>query len=325
MATIKDIAERAGVSIATVSRVLNYDETLSVQEETRRRIFEAADALEYTMKEKKKRKKRLLIALQSTYTVDEELQDPYYLTLRMATERALTDQGFRFYVLMPNMAPQPGTDGILGLGTFTREEVDALLSFGLPLVLADHADQPMDCDYIVHDKDYPTAVALKMLRDLGHTRIGLIAEEAADDFYANPRPRTGLIRLLTGSDAFICHSKAFTPEEGYKCFMELMQQDLAPTAIFVGNDSMAIGCYQAAAALGLKIPEDVSLIGCNDIPAAKFMVPPLTTIRLHTDFMGEEAVALLADRILNNRKIPMMVTLPGELVLRDSIAAPKEG
>ena len=77
--------------------------------------------------------------------------------------------------------------------------------------------------------------------------------------------------------------------------------------------------------LGLKIPEDVSLIGCNDIPAAKFMVPPLTTIHLHTDFMGQQAVALLADRILNNRKIPMMVTLPGELVLRDSIAAPKEG
>ena len=324
MATIKDIAERAGVSIATVSRVLNYDETLSVQEETRRRIFEAADALEYTMKEKKKRKKRLNIALLSTYSSAEELQDPYYLTLRMATERALAEQGFRFYVLEPLRAPQPGTDGILGLGTFNREEEEALLRFGLPLVLADHAAMPLDCDCIIHDKEYPTAVALQMLHDLGHTRIGLISdgERSTENFY--PRSRAGLVRSLTGSDAFLRTARYYTPEEGYTHFMDLMQQDLRPTAILVGNDSMAIGCYQAAAALGLKIPEDVSLIGCNDIPAAKYMVPPLSTIRLHTDFMGQEAVTLLADRILNGRKVPMMVTLPGELVLRDSVAVPAE-
>ena len=94
--------------------------------------------------------------------------------------------------------------------------------------------------------------------------------------------------------------------------------------IVFGVMMMAAGCYQAAAAMGLKIPEDVSIIGCNDNPAAKYMDPPLSTVRLHTDFMGQQAVALLADHIFTNRKIPMMITLPSELILRESVAPPKE-
>ncbi len=325
MATIKDIAERAGVSIATVSRVLNYDETLSVQESTRRRIFEAAEALEYTVKEKKKRKKRLNIAMLSTYTPAEELVDPYYMTLRMAVERALTEQGFRFYILEPGQQPQPGTDGILALGTFTRGEQEALQAFGLPLVLADHPAAPLECDCIIHDRELMVTTALKVLRELGHSRIGLIANKATDpDGSPYQNLRVALVRQLTGSDAFIRAVSSYTVEEGYAKFIDLMSSELRPTAILVANDTMAAGCYQAAAAMGLKIPEDVSIIGCNDNPAAKYMDPPLSTVRLHTDFMGQQAVALLADHIFTNRKIPMMITLPSELVLRESVAPPKE-
>ena len=325
MATIKDIAERAGVSIATVSRVLNYDETLSVQESTRRRIFEAAEALEYTVKEKKKRKKRLNIAMQSTYTPAEELVDPYYMTLRMAVERALTEQGFRFYILKPGAKPQPGTDGILALGTFTPEEQAALQAFGLPLVLADHPAAFLECDCIIHDREQMVTTALKALHDLGHTRIGLIAGVETDADAARLKNlRVFIMQQLTGSDAFIRTIHSYTPQEGYAKFIDLMSSELRPTGILVANDTVAAGCYQAAAAMGLNIPEDVSIIGCNDNPAAKYMNPPLSTVRLHTDFMGQQAVALLSDRIFNNRKIPMMITLPSELILRESVAPPAE-
>ena len=325
MATIKDIAERAGVSIATVSRVLNYDETLSVQESTRRRIFEAAEALEYTVKEKKKRKKRLNIAMLSTYSPAEELVDPYYMTLRMAVERALTEQGFRFYILEPGQQPQPGTDGILALGTFTRSEQEELQAFGLPLVLADHPAIPLECDCIIHDRELMVTTALRVLRDMGHSRIGLIANKSSDpDGSPYQNLRVALVRQLTGSDAFIRAVSSYTVEEGYAKFIDLMSSELRPTAILVANDTMAAGCYQAAAAMGLKIPEDVSIIGCNDNPGAKYMDPPLSTVRLHTDFMGQEAAALLADHIFNNRKIPIMITLPSELVLRESVAPPAE-
>ena len=92
MATIKDIAEKAGVSIATVSRVLNYDETLNVQDETRKRIFEVAEQLDYQVKDKKKRKRKLKIGVLYSYSLEEELEDTYYLSVRVAIEKKLAEE-----------------------------------------------------------------------------------------------------------------------------------------------------------------------------------------------------------------------------------------
>ena len=91
MATIKDIAEKAGVSAATVSRVLNYDETISVLDETRRRIFETAASLEYERNNKKRKKIKLKIGLVCSYSHEEELADPFYLAVRVASEKKIED------------------------------------------------------------------------------------------------------------------------------------------------------------------------------------------------------------------------------------------
>ena len=92
MATIKDIAARAGVSIATVSRVLNHNETLNAQEETKQRIMEIAEELEYEVRVQKKRKKKLKIGVFCSYSPKEELEDPYYLCIRLAIEKKLEDR-----------------------------------------------------------------------------------------------------------------------------------------------------------------------------------------------------------------------------------------
>ena len=89
MATIKDIATKAGVSIATVSRVLNHDETLNPQEETKQKIFEIAEELEYEVRTQKKRRKKLKVGVFYSYSPEEELQDPYYLCIRLAIEKKL--------------------------------------------------------------------------------------------------------------------------------------------------------------------------------------------------------------------------------------------
>ena len=86
--------------------------------------------------------------------------------------------------------------------------------------------------------------------------------------------------------------------------------------MFVANDSMAAGSYRAAYELGLKIPDDISIIGFNDIPTAKYMVPPLTTVRL---YMGEYAVKLLEERIIHGREICVKVSIPTKLYIRDSV------
>ena len=92
MATIKDIAAKAGVSIATVSRVLNHDETLNAQEETKKRIFEIAEELEYEVRAQKKRRRKLKIGVFYSYSPEEELQDPYYLCIRLAIEKKLEEE-----------------------------------------------------------------------------------------------------------------------------------------------------------------------------------------------------------------------------------------
>ena len=106
---------------------------------------------------------------------------------------------------------------------------------------------------------------------------------------------------------------------GYELLKELHKEGNMPTALFVANDSMAAGSYRAAYELGLSIPDDISIVGFNDIPTAKYMVPPLTTERLYMEFMGEYAVKLLEERIVFGREICVRVTIPTKLYVRDSV------
>ena len=101
--------------------------------------------------------------------------------------------------------------------------------------------------------------------------------------------------------------------------MEFFEEGTAPTAIFVSNDSMSAGVYRAAYKMGLSIPQDLSVVGFNDIPAAKYMVPPLTTCRLPMDFMGEYAVKMMEDRVLHDRDICIKSVVPAVLHIRDSV------
>ena len=122
MATIKEIAEIAGVSVTTVSRVLNFDDTLNVQDETKRRVFEAADRLEYQIKDKKRKKRKLKLGLLCTYSPEEELEDTYYLSIRIAVEKKLDKEGFKKVTITSEDAVEDVAklDGIICIGTFSK-------------------------------------------------------------------------------------------------------------------------------------------------------------------------------------------------------------
>ena len=117
----------------------------------------------------------------------------------------------------------------------------------------------------------------------------------------------------------LCYAKY-----GDRLFKELHELEDMPTAIFVANDSMAAGCYKAAYEIGLKIPEDISIIGFNDIPTAKYMIPPLTTVKVQMEYMGEYAVHMLEERLNEERELCMKVTLPARLYIRDSVKELKQ-
>lgn len=100
--------------------------------------------------------------------------------------------------------------------------------------------------------------------------------------------------------------------------------EIRPTAIFTANDSLAVGCYKAIEEAGLRIPEDISVIGFNDISIAKYLIPPLTTVHIYMDFMGAQAVNTLAERIYTNREISMHISIPTKLMIRESVSRQNE-
>ena len=333
MAKLREIAERAGVSVTTVSRILNYDEKLNVQDQTRKRVFEAADALEYRKTPKKKRKPRLRIGVLCSCSAEEELEDPYYLSLRLAVEKEIAGEGHKKISLSRgNFSDDTGkADGLICLGTFTQAEVDQVRELNKPAVFVDAPGDRFISDSIVVDFALSVQQALDHLIGLGHRRIAFLGgvdrdsdgrrlEDLRETIFRSYLEKQGLLR-----EEYI-RLEHYTPKSGYQLAKALLEArgPERPTAVLAANDSIAVGIYRAAQELGLRIPQDISVIGFNDVSISKYLAPPLTTIHVYQEFMGTRAVQLLADRVMTGRDISMHVAVSTRLVIRKSTAAPAE-
>lgn len=326
MSTIKDIAELAGVSVATVSRVLNYDDTLNVQEGTKKKVFEAAEQLEYHMKEKKKRKRKLKLGVICSYSPEEELEDTFYLSVRVAIEQEIEAEGFKRVVLSAEGSADQASavDGIICLGTFSRSTIEKIGSLNKPHIFVDTIGNLNHADSIITDIKHSMAQVMDYLWSMGHRRIGFIGGSELDS-----DGREVLDSRLPAYWRFLEKKAAlyedfikigeYTPKDGYRLAKELLEQSETPTAIFTANDSLAVGCYRAIQERGLQIPGDISVIGFNDISMAKYLAPPLTTVHVHMNFMGRQAVRMLAECIQSERTINMHVSVPTELMVRESV------
>ena len=326
MATIKDIAEKAGVSIATVSRVLSYDETLNVPDTTKARIFEAAEQLEYKKKEKKHRDRKYKIGVIYSYSLEEELEDPFYLSVRVAIEKKLADDGHKKYQIRSTDKAEnlTGLDGIICLGTFSHSRADSIAAMGKPVVFVDAAPDAEKFDSVVNDMRNCVNKVLDYLTGLGHTKIAFIGgsdidadgSEVPDDRAAAYREYMEKRKLYRDDYVKI---QGYAPKDGYAKLKELLELPDRPTAVMVANDSLAVGCYKAVNEAGLGIPEDISIVGFNDISFARYLVPPLTTVRLYMDFMGEQAVTLMTERLSSKRDLCVQLRLPSRLMERESV------
>lgn len=328
MATIKEVAAKAGVSIATVSRVLNFDESLNVAEATKKRIFETAEALQYVSSSKRKSKEKpVMIGIAQWYTEEEELRDPYYLAIRIAVEKLCDKEKIEFKRITPSYEKNMQGkifDGVIAIGKFGREEVTYLSSLCKEVIFVDFSPEEEVYDSVLTDYKRGTLKALKYLYELGHRRIGYIGgeeyisgqENCIDDerehAYLEFMKEKGL------EDRCFVLKGEFKPEVGYKLMKEALENKDYPTAFFVASDPMAIGAYKAVSEKGLVVGKDVSIIGFDDIYTAQFLTPALTTVKVYTEFMAETAFEALKERLHSGRKISKKILIPTEFIIRES-------
>lgn len=320
MVTIKEIAAAVGVSSATVSRVLNYDSTLSISTRKRQAIIETAEALNYATPRNRNRANQQglnKIALVHFLRPEQELIDPYYVALRLGIESrcaALKIETVKVYHTdaKPDAALLQGASGVIAIGRQDEEEIDWLQRHARHLVLADFVPFDEQIDSVQADLRIAMEKLLQALTGRGYRRIAYIGlfDRRAQTF-VEWMTKAGWFddRLLRSGDK--------TEEGGYRLARDIIREKRPPDAIVTFNDSMAIGTYRALNEAGLSIPGDIGVASFNDISVAQFLNPPLTTVHLPAEEIGETAVELLLERV-GGRELAKQINLASRIVWRAS-------
>ncbi|MGF1696817.1 transcriptional regulator EbgR [Vibrio lamellibrachiae] len=325
MATLKDIATEASVSLATVSRVLNDDPTLSVKEETKRRIFEIAEKLEYKTSSSKKstlnkKQNHHFLALYN-YKQEAEVNDPYYLSIRHGIETQCDKLGIDLTNCYDSNieVESKKITGVLLVGHCKPSTLKKLQKLTDNICHVDFNDLDSPYDSV----DIDLAKISKEITDFfvnqGYQRIGFIGGEDqpnTPDIRELAFSEYGQLKGVVSTDDI--YRGDFSSSSGYKLAKQMLDKTDYPKALFIASDSIAIGVLRAIHEHGLSIPKDISLISVNDIPTAKFTFPSLSTVRIHSEMMGIQGVNLLVERVRDGRALPLQVYVPSKLKLRDT-------
>jgi len=326
--TIIDVAEESGVSYSTVSRVLNGFE--HVKDTTRQRVLDAAERLGYvanwqarSLAGGKSNIVGLLVpGLDNGYIgevvrgADEELFRSNYNMMLYTTHR-LQDRETAYVKSLYGWL----CDGLLLVVPTTQSTyLKALQQQQFPYVLVDQADATGKSN-IVDSTNWQGAYdATVHLIKLGHRKIahvcGLLALGSAIDRLEGYKTALHDHGIALNTD-YVVEGDFYQPS-GYTATQQLLMLNDRPTAIFVANDLMALGAIEASRQHGLHIPDDISIIGFDDIPQALITYPKLTTVRQSLDQMGRVAVQLLLEKIENPERPPRRITLATQVIERET-------
>jgi LacI family transcriptional regulator len=328
MATIKEIAEKSGYSTSTVSRVLNNDQSLSVSDETREKIYEAAEQLNY-----RRKTVRLLvknIAFLYWLTDNEELEDVYFKTMRIEIEKMarLYNVELITYKISDGIHQIPDhIEGFIAVGTFSEKELAYLRSITSNGVFLDTSPDPNHYDSVRPDLPQITRKTIDFLVEKGHTEIGFIGGT-----YHNPNTdedeldlrervfRRYMVKKGLLNEQYIFHRRGFSVDTGYTLMKNAIEQlgDQLPSAFFIAADPIAVGCLQALNEYGIAIPNRVSIISVNNISVAKYVSPPLTTFHIDMKEICKNGIQLLLEQVVEKRKLVKTLFIGSELIVRKS-------
>ncbi len=335
---IRDIAKMAGVSPSTVSMVLNNKHGIS--EETRKKVLDVAKASGYNSKKRGQLSAnningqiRFIKYKREGFLV--ERNGDFISNVIDGVEFTASERSFNLSfsnVLctelqeMIDSINKQDTDGVIFLGTeFDSASAHLLKAIKAPVVILDNQFKNKDFDAVVMDNEAGVFMAIEYLKSLGHTEIGHIKSTIRiDNFIAREAGfKAALDQLeLEYNQNFICESVP-NIDKSYEMMKEYLKAaKTLPTAFFADNDIIAIGAIRALKEEKIKVPEDISVIGFDDLQISGVVEPPLSTIKIYKMTMGQQAVTRLIDKISSGADEKTKILVGPKLIVRKSTCEP---
>ena len=331
--TLKELGARARVHPSTVSRVANHDPRLRIAPITRQRIEALLRETEYRpngVARGLKLRQTLVLAV-----VIPDITNPFFAALFRGVEDGASPRGYNVLLCNTDGSPQRQrshlqslharrVDGVILASSFLKDPtVRWLRHQGIPYVLVNRFSDEDHDPFVGSDDLVGGRIATSHLAELGHRRIGHLA--------GKPTVSTGVMRRrgylaalaergLTADPRLVIES-GYTEEGGTQAAERLLALDDRPTAIFAVTDMTAVGAFGAARRMGLRVPEDIAIVGYNDIPLASRMMPGLTTVRVPIHEFGSAAARVLLDQIDSGQPTRRRVIFNPELIVRGSTVA----
>ena len=326
--TLRMVAKRAGVSVNTASRAINNKP--DINEETKKKVLKVAQELGYV-------RNATAVALRTRKTgtigvVIADNRNPFYAEVLNGIEEASRKKNYHIILANTqrdykkeeeaiNLLLAKRVDGLLITPVQDRDDdIKNLIKANIPFVVVGRDFENIEVDSIYNDEVKGGFLATEYLIKKGHKKIALI-----DGFlYKSPAKgrlegyKRALNKYRIPLDDSLISVGDINIEDGHERTKEMLEKNLDFTAIFAYNDMMAFGAMQALKEKSLRIPEDIGLVGYDDIPFSSLISPPLTTIRLKKQDLGVESVKLLLSRINGNRKKMKKVILDVEFVVRET-------
>jgi LacI family transcriptional regulator len=331
--TMTDVAKTAGVSQSSVSLILNQVSGARVADATRHRVMDAAQNLGYQLPHARRQINNKTRGNVIAYLVDEISTSPHTVVSLDGARDAGWEAGYLVAAHVTRSNPEleeatildikrdKSIVGIIYSTIFTRRVTLPKSLENIPTVLLNCYTEPRRNFAIVPGERKGGYSATSHLLSLGHTRIGFINGEPWMDAAIERLKgyREALAIAGIAFDESIVRCGDWLPLRGYQLAFELLQQRKRPTAILCGNDLMAIGVLEAASELGLKVPENLSVMGYDDQELSRYTHPPLSTLVLPNYEMGQRATEILLDIAVRGKTLhPRTIKINGPIVVRST-------
>lgn len=329
MVTIKDIAKLANVSQSTVSKALNRRPDVS--EHTRNRIVEIAEEHHFIPNAFGKGLKRRTTENVGVIFCRESQPlsgNPFYSRVLEGIEGELAINNYNlvlhlipenYKVDLPKMVRERQVDGLILVGVLKQDFINSIVSKNIPVVLVDPKILTENMSQILIDNEHGAFIATQYLIRLGHRRIGFISGDI--ERLSFKQRYDGYVKSLKYGNVPFNSELISTGglEQGYEHVKKLLGLEQRPTAIFAANDINAIYGYRAIMDLNFRVPDDISIVGFDDIELSRISAPPLTTLRVYKEEMGSIAVRTLIKIINSEIERPVTTLIPVKLIERESV------